>query len=423
MKYTKTNVGPYNLHVINTDKFKTIKIKINFKKLMTKKDITFRRFLSDLLLESSKNYPTKRDLAIACENLYDLGMGINTYLSGNYNIISFSANYIDSRYLEEDIEEDVIKFISDVIFNPDVNNGAFNNKSFDMIKKQYNEELESYKDNPKKYSLDRMYEEMDNKSVLSYRTIGYQDDLDSITPTNIYEYYENVLKSDLIDIFVIGNVDNNKMKRILLDNFKIKTIKKSGISHSITHKNYHKRAKVKKEEADFTQSQLVIGMKTIDLTDFEQKYVSPIYSYILGGGPSSKLFKNVREKKSFCYSINSQFKGVYNICVIRAGINKKNYDDALKVIKKQIKDMEKGIFEEKEISAGITTYIDSCKQISDYQAELVNLYMNHEYLGSDLIDDRITNIKKVTKEDIINFAKKVHLDTIFLLEGGSHDEA
>ena len=64
MKYTKYNMNAYNLHIINTDKFKTITVSVAFRRKMVKEEITIRNLLKELLINSSYNYPTERSLII-----------------------------------------------------------------------------------------------------------------------------------------------------------------------------------------------------------------------------------------------------------------------------------------------------------------------------------------------------------------------
>ena len=89
MEYKKIKEPAYNIHFIKTDKFKKIRIKINFKEELKKENIVIRNMLSLILLESSKKYPTKRLLDIECEELYNAGISSNTSISGNYHILSF----------------------------------------------------------------------------------------------------------------------------------------------------------------------------------------------------------------------------------------------------------------------------------------------------------------------------------------------
>ena len=145
------------------------------------------------------------------------------------------------------------------------------------------------------------------------------------------------------------------------------------------------------------------------------------YSLILGGNPNSKLFQNVREKNSLCYHISSSIAAISKIITIVAGINKENYEKTIKLIKKEIDNMKKGNIEDFEIEEAKKIYIASCKQVYDSPTSIINNYLSREYINLDLVEDRIKNIKKVTKEDVIEFAKKVHIDTIFLLEGDLDD--
>lgn len=422
MKYRKYETPAYNIHLIKTDKFKTISVKINFKKLFDKEDITFRNILVNVLLESTKDFPTRRLLEIETEELYNLGYSSGTFTSGEYAIMSYNCSFLHEKYTEKGMNEKSLQFFFDILLKPNVIDGKFETESF---KKAYNilkDDITSYDDNNTRYTNARMFEVMGKKEKLSYRGVGYIEDLNKINEKNLYEYYQNVLKSDLIDIFVIGDIDEDNIKNIIIDNFNIKTAKKPSKEHFYNHKKINKRVKKIKEKKDTNQSYLCMGFKSEPLTPFERQYVSSVYSYILGGGADSKLFKNVREKNSLCYSIGSSFSSIINIMTISAGINADKYNKAIRIIKEEIRKMEKGDFNESDIEKAKTTYLASFKQLEDSPNSIMNLYVTNQYLGYDLIDERKKNINRVNRQMIINVAKKVHLDTIFFLEGGKEDE-
>ena len=421
MDYIKEENLAYNLHLIKTKKFKKNCIRINFKNIVKKEEITYRNMLINVLLESSKNYPTKRLLDIRSEELYGVSVNSNTSISGNYNVISFSASFLNEKYTEECMLEETIKYFLEFIFNPNASNGAFDKDSFDKAKNILLEDLETFKDNPRRYSISRCYEEMDKDSNIALNGVGYLEDLKKIDEKNLYNYYKKVLNSDIVDIFIIGDFDRN-IKDIINKYMKINTLKKTRGSHIITHNNFRRKEKVIKEKSKFNQSTLVIGFKSDKLTEFERKYVSNMYNFILGGGPDSRLFDIVREQNSLCYSISSSFSGVTNTMTITSGINKKDYSKALKLIKKIVKDISLGNFNDEEIEKGKITYLSTFKELEDSIYSILNLYISKEYLDLDLLDERKKEIVKVTKEDIINFSKKIHMDTIFLLEGESDAE-
>lgn len=420
--YKSYDLSAYKLHCIKDNKFKETKIVINFKRKVKKEEITIRSILSKILLESSKNFPTSRLMTIETENLYNLMFNSLTYLSGNYSVISFETMFLNDEYIDDELFDKALDFVLDVITNPDIDNNAFKQSKFLLVKKSLEEEIQSLKDNPSRYGMIRLYEEMARGSVSSYNAIGYLEDLENIDEKKLYGYYNSVLKSDLIDIFVISPKESDEIKNIFASKFNLNTLKKKSDSHYVTYDSYRSLNKIIHEKADFEQSKLYIGCKFDKLSEFERKYVSIVYSYILGGGPSSKLFTVVREKNSLCYSISSSYKAISNFLIISAGINASDFKKCLRLTKKEIKNMASGNFEDEKISEAIITYLNSFKELKDSPGALLGTYISHEYLDADLIEEREKEIKKVTKEMVINFARKVHVDTVYVLEGSDENE-
>ncbi|MBP3461273.1 MAG: insulinase family protein [Bacilli bacterium] len=413
MKYQKIEKNNYNLHIIKTNKFKSINLRINFKRKIKKDEITIRNFLNDLLINSSKKYPTSRDIEIETEELYDLGISSSPYKSGNYHIISFKETFLNEIYTEKNMIKKSIIFLLELIFNPNIKENKFDKKYFELIKKTLEEDIKSLKDDTKKYSLVRLYEEMDN-GPLSYRSCGYLEDLDKITDSNLYDYYKTVIENDNIDIFIIGNIEETFEE--IFDEYIPNTIRiKENLSHYLNLELSEE--KEIKEKMDISQSKLAIGLKISDMTDFELKYVLSLYSLILGGNPNSKLFQTIREKNSLCYYINSTALIIPKIITIVAGINKENYTKTIELIKEALENIKNGILDDKDIKEAKKIYISGCREIYDTPNLIISNYLSHEYANLDLVDTRIKEIEKVTKKDIINLAKKISIDKIFLLEG------
>ena len=90
MNYEKYSYGAYNLHIINTNKFKTIKVTVNFRAKSLEDEVTIRNILKMILLNSCKDYPKEKDLIIESENLYDLKVSSLSSRVGNYSILSFN---------------------------------------------------------------------------------------------------------------------------------------------------------------------------------------------------------------------------------------------------------------------------------------------------------------------------------------------
>ena len=421
MEYIKIDKQAYKIHFIKTDKFKKVKIRINFKEKTTKEKVVYRNMLSLVLLEATKKFNTRRLLDIECENLYNIGVGAGTSNSGNYHLLRFNTTFLNEKYTEKGMMEESFKFFLEFIFNPNVIDGKFESQTFNNAKNILKEDIESYADNPGRFAFSRIYEIMCPNSVIKYRSTGYIEDLEKVTEENLYEYYKELLTNNEIDIFIIGNIDVKQMEKIIADNFNIDSIKHEQLAHIVKQDDFRKEPRVIKENKNINQSILILGSKLKDITEFERKYVLVLYNYILGGSADSKLFKEVREKNSLCYSISSTHSGIANLEFISAGIDKENYDKAVELIKAEIKNMEDGNFTEEDISQAKITFLASLKEIEDTANGIINIYEAHEYLDYDLLEERAKEIEKVTKEDIINVSKKMYLDTIYLLEGDKKD--
>ena len=89
---------------------------------------------------------------------------------------------------------------------------------------------------------------MDKNEPYAINPDGTIEDLEKITRENLYEYYKEILTSDLIDIFVIGDFDEKKVKQIINEKFKINTLKKQTASHYVKQKKINKKIKTKTEK-------------------------------------------------------------------------------------------------------------------------------------------------------------------------------
>lgn len=421
MNYQVYDEGAYKLHCIRSNNFKKTNIIINFKRKADKKELSLRALLPRTLMESTQKYKTAREMIIETENLYNLYLNTNCYLSGNYNIIRFDATFLNNDYTEENLFEKAVDFILEIITNPNIKNNAFDEKTFSITKDILKEEIETFNDDPNRYSFLRLYKEIDRKSIYASCILGTLKELEKITPKKLYNYYKSVIESDQIDIFVISPLDKETVRDTITKKLNLKNRKAFTESHYIDYTKYHKKPKVVKETSEYEQSKLLIACKFDTLTDFEMKYVSLVYSYILGGSPSSKLFQTVREKNSLCYSISSSFKPLNKFLIISSGINPDSFKRAYRLIKKEIKNMEKGNFEKNKIEEAKVTYRAGLEEIKDSPSALLNTYIAHEYINTDLLDERYSKIGDVTYEDVVEFAKKVHIDTVYLLEGAEED--
>lgn len=413
MNIETVNMGAYNLHLIKTNKFKTITIDVDFYREVNKDEITKRNLLKMLLLDSSNTYKTERELIIESENLYDIKVSSSISRIGNFSNLSFQTKFLNEKFTEKGMNKESIVFFLDLIFNPLVKDGSFIN--IEKEKSKLKQQIISIRDNKVKYSILKLMEKMKDKPY-SYNSFGSLEDLDDINGKNLYEYYNRVLKEDQIDIFVLGDIDSSKIKDIFKEYFKITTFKKVNKNIIVPELIQRKRLVRYREYDDVNQSQVLVLCSLNGLNDFERKYTIKLYNELLGGSSNSMLFELVREKNSYCYYINSSVKAYDNILIINSGVDKGNIENCIKLIKKCLKSIRDGKIRLEDIDASKNTIISAIKASSDEPMGIINTSLSRVLVGTEDDDVRIDKFSKITKEDIISVSKKVNLHTVLTLE-------
>ena len=421
MEYIKYELGAYNLNVIKTNNFKTVRVEVKFRNVVKKEEITLRNLLKMVLIESTKKFDTERKFVIESEELYDLKLSSTSSRVGNFTTLSFNLTFLNEEYTEKGLHNKSLDFLMEVLFNPNVSNNKFDSLSFNNCVNKLEKSIMGRKDNKTKYSIFALLQHMGDYAY-SYDQYGYLSDLKNIDEAKLYEYYKKVLMNDLVDVYVIGNVDSNEIREYFINNFKINSFKKEKMNVLIDEVLPRKRVKVFKEDDAVNQTKIAIGLRFNDVSEYERKYVLYVYNEILGGSGNSLLFDTVREKNSLAYYINSIAQGYDNLLIIYTGIDKDRVDLGLKLIKKTIKDIEKGKFTSDMFNNAINMITSSLKLSLETQSSVINNYYAMNILNSDDINTRISKFEKVTKEDVINFSKKIKMDTIFLLEGDHNEE-
>ena len=410
------NKDGYKLHVLKTDKFKSITVKLVFWNKLNEEELSLRNLLADNLLFSSARYKDNRSISIKKQDLYSTSVYNSTYRNGTQIITEFCLSCIDDKYTEKGNFEASLEFLFDCIGNPNVSNQTFDTRSFNITKERLRTAIKNETDNPSYYSYKRYKQIIGNKDILNGSILGSLEELEKITPSSLYDYYQSFFASNHLDIYVLGNIDEEIVKSIIDKNIGFKM----DVFYSSSATDYQKEFTEDIEDSRFNQSKLIMGGSIKNLSEKARKYDAIIYNIILGNSPNSKLFQTVREKKSYAYTISSSINRLDGMFMISAGISYKNYEDTKNEIYKQLELMKKGSFSLKSIKNAKEVVLSILKEVEDSPNSMIDHFHNYLYNGADTIKKQIECINSITKEDIINVAKKIDIDTIYLLKEDEH---
>ena len=417
MEYKIHDCKSYRIHTIKTDKFKNCSMEIMFRNKLEKSEITQNNMLVDMLVQSSNKYPKRRDVSIELENLYSASFRGFTTRLGSSVMLSFCLDFLNPKYCEKGYLDDVLSLPFEMLLNPNIKNNEFDNRSFNIIKNRIKSDIESIKENATKYAFRRSLINMDENSPSSYYMVGYMDDLEAITPSNLVDAYNNLLNNYTCDIFVIGNLDMDEVVTTIKNKFNNRTIKTDKIELYVDNSLRKKNIDVE-ETGKYEQDSFIMIYNLDDLSERERNFVIHIYNIILGsGGLTSKLYRYLREENSLCYNVSSMIQKYDGLLMIYSGIDGKDKDLCIDLVNKAMKEMSSGDFSDLELENAIKTVISSLKMGEDTQGGIVNNYLFNYLDNLPLYEERVKEFKTVTKEEVINVAKRIKLNTIYLLKG------
>lgn len=421
MIYKKYEFPSYNIYTIKTDKFKSCHMEIIYRDKVDKNDILERSMICDIISACSKKYPKKKDVVIKKEELYRTSFyGVNTRV-GNTTATNFILNFINPKYaLESDFLEEVLKFPFDMIEHPNVVDDEFDNRIFNIIKNGFKDSIQNIKENPNKLAIRGALNAMDANTPTSYGLLNSEDHLDDITPATLYKSYKRMLKTCLCDIFIIGNLDMDKVVKIIDKNFKNRAIKSYDVDLYVENKERKKPIEAEKE-SHFVQSNFIKVYNINDFTKRERDFVFPIFNHIFGTGSlNSKLYKNLREENSLCYNVKSMYMKYDKLLMIKVSLAYENIKKADELINKSLKEMQSGKFMDSDLEDAKTSLIFNTNAALDSPSSILDNYVFNIYDNIVLLEDRKKEIKSVTKEEVIALGKKIKLNTIFTLKEGDN---
>lgn len=421
MEYKKTEIKKgINLHTIQTDKFKTNLIAIMLTTKLNKENVTKNALIPAILRRGTKELSTQEEINKKLEEMYGASLDCGLDKTGDNQVLKFYIETVNDTFLPQDAENMLktsLEMICEFVFDPYLENDSFKKEYVEQEKENLKQIIDGKIDNKARYSLDRCISEMYKNQPFGLYKYGYVEDMKSFNEKSLYEYYTKLIQGCKIDIFVSGILDE-KIEDIIKENKNIVKLQGREPEYNRQEIKAKKSEKenIAQESMDVTQGKLVIGID-LDVDNEDFRYNVMIYNSILGGSANSKLFQNVREKASLAYTASSSYYRFKNNIFINCGIEIQNYDKALEIIKKQIEDIKKGDFTEEEVEDAKQGIIASIKTIDDEQDTEITYFFGQELSNNKCdIEQYISKISEVTKDDVIDIANKVSINTVYFLK-------
>lgn len=412
-----------NFRSIKDTKFKTVRMSVNFMLPMKKSTAASNALLPFLLSRASREYPDFTKLGERLAELYGASISADVQKLGDAQMLSISASGIADRYAlsGESISTELSKLLCSIIFDPPFENGLFSKDGFDQEKRQTIELIDSEYNDKRTYAKQRCEEIMCADEPYGINRYGSKDAINNLKREELSQAWQYLIKNAKIEIMVLGDCNPTPVFEGFYNAFK-NIDKTSTVDCPTIHIEKADKVKDVAEKMDVAQSKLVLGFRTaVAIPDADVEAVKLMIA-VFGGTPNSKLFLNVREKLSLCYYCSAQYYSMKGMMFVQSGVETKNIERAKQEILFQLDEMKKGNFDENEVDAAKMSICNSYRSISDSLGNLESWYLSQTFTNQiKRPEEAAAIISAVTRQEIIDAANRITLDTVYRLLGSGEE--
>lgn len=408
-----------NLNIIPSKQFKTTRIFISFiKNIESKKELAERALLANYLEMCSQNYPTQIDIARKLSQMYGASFGSSVDRRGNYQLINFSIDYIEGKYLvgNEDLFSEVIEFLKEIIFNllKVGENKNFDEETFTRQKNNTITYLKSIKEDKQAYATAKLRKLYFDNEIQQVPSFGESEDVEKLTISDLMDAYQKMLNTDRVEIMISGDVNTDEV----INKFSVLPFKARNISRvSMSYTQEIKQEIVTQiDEEPLSQSKFDMAFRLPVVYRGDLHYAALVFNSLFGGSALSLLFTVVREKMSMAYYANSNFDPFRQLLVVQTGISYANKDKVQELILEQLERLKKGDFEDELLEQNKNNLISSYISRLDSQTSALLRAQSAALTGINVtIEEWLDNLQSVTKDDVMKVAKMVELQATYML--------
>lgn len=407
-----------HLHFLPTKQFTTNTIKIRFAAPMKEETVAGRVLVANLLEMANADYPTALDFRRQLALLYGASLSTSVSRRGQVHLVDVTVRFVDERYLPEGVSlaQNILEFLRSTLLRPLAKKGAFDQKVFETEKRNLISYLETEIEDHFYHADLELNKLFFQHSDMRIPRVATKELVARETPETVYQAYKDMLHLDKIDIFVLGEVDQD----LIEEHFK---------SYSWTFRNpkldfnYHQefssitREKIERKEAKQSILELAYHIKTL-YNDVNYPAIV-VFNSLFGSSSHSKLFCELREKEGLAYTVASSLHIFSGMLRVHAGIDKEQRQKTMKIIRQQLSDMKLGKFTDEDLALTKKLLINDATLAQDRPSTLMEQAYHQSIFGQDFrnYSQWIESVNLVSREDVIAVAKQIKLQAVYFMEG------
>ncbi len=418
-KFRRSKIGEdIYFSSVYDDKFKSCRISIYLFTPLREKTAAVNAIVPFLLRRGCKQYPDFYSLNKKLSLLYGATLYADVRRIGETQVLSLSLQCIDSEYTFDgyDALSDAAELVLDLFKNPKICDGKFDDTDFKVEQKSLLELIESEINDKRSYALSRLERHMFESEHYGVNRLGETDKVQALTSADAAVAYKNLVETSRIEVMASGKGNMEKLEQLFessLCDISRDIISKCDDIEVVTD---IKSVKDVTERLEIGQAKLVMGFRAVPGDSERDINAMRTAVALYGGTPFSKLFENVREKLGLCYYCAARFDRIKGIMLVDSGLEHSNKQVAVDEILAQLKSLKDGDFEDEKLGDTIKSLQNGFMSMNDSLHGLEAWYLTQIYTGKEISPSMAAqDISLITREDVINAAGRMNLDTVYFL--------
>lgn len=374
-----------------------------------------------LLKRSCKQYPDFSLLSGKLDELYGASISAGVNKIGDSQVLTLSMTCIDDRFAltDESIAEQCAELLADMIFRPNCKNGSFGADNLALEKRLLIQHIEEELNNKRTYAFNKCISHMCSNEPCGRDKYGTIEEIKKVKMADVYSAWKNMLSTATFQVTVTGSADADKIASVFEKKFK--KIERNPVVPET--KFFLRGGHFNRYEETFpvNQGKLVIGLRAGMSHSRDNIFAVTVMNDMFGVGTYSKLFANVREKLSLAYYCRSNLVSNKGIVMVEGGIDTDKEKKFTAEILAQLSDLRAGKTEPEVLESSKR----SLKERYTFTTpDGICYWYSAQVLENEILtpEDMINGVEAVTMEQVCEAAKKLSIDTIFMLKAQEEAE-
>ncbi len=410
------------LRTISTDRFKQGVLSVQFLRPMAREEAALNALFPEILLRGCEEAPDLRQITARLDDLYGASVGAQVRRVGDYEMVGLGCRFVEDRFAMEGdrVLEPMVEFLGQLLLHPLKEKGVFCKEFVTGEKKNLISALEAQRNDKQAYASGKLLRNMCKGDSFAVPRLGQISDVRRITPQSAYAHYEKVLKESPVEIFYVGSADAEQVAALVKPLFE-KT-ERSVIPLPPQTRFVPAGKSHRTETEEISQAKLAMGFVT-PVTYADPRFAAvQLCNTIFGSGQISKLFMDVREKRSLCYAIGSSYYGSKGLMTVFAGVDTACAPMAKEAILEQLRACQQGWVSQQELDAAKEAVLSGLQAIYDSPGAMESYFSTTAISGLNRSPQVYADeIRRVTVADVVAAANTISYHSSFLLKGDDHE--